>query len=316
MTTITIAVGGAIASREVLAKLLGPTADYLGEGARDLVQKGAENISHILWVSYEKVGRKLERPGQVNARVFKNVWDEGRFVEDVFSAEYFGGLLASARTDDGQDDSAVPLVAVVKSLSSFQIRLHFVIYALLAKYPFAEKVAESPDFWQGLQLFIPADELFEAMELNGVEGQSQIRLALTGLIDERVINGTYALRNGDFRSGSSDDLNEDGLLVSPNERGASLFLRALGLRGLHPELITSVNVDYSLSDVLKTAIRMPDSVRCQRRPVGDTMDSLRDDLEDKLGDIVVKLDEMNDELDERKQHFAKDTSDGDDDENA
>jgi hypothetical protein len=44
--------------------------------------------------------------------VFKQIWDEGRFIEDELAVEYFGGLLASARPPDGKDDRILPFLCV------------------------------------------------------------------------------------------------------------------------------------------------------------------------------------------------------------
>ncbi len=80
------------------------------------------------------------------------------------------------------------------------------------------------------------------MDLSDADGQAQLMLALIGLVDQGLIGADFALRVHSLRRGSQE-LQDDTLLVCPNERGASLFLRALGLRGLHPEVITSLIPD-------------------------------------------------------------------------
>ncbi len=156
ITTLGVGSVIALASKDILTKLLGPTAEYIGQGSRDLVEKSVKNLDRIFHVAYQKLGQRLETNEQVNVRVFKNVWDEGRFIEDLVSAEYFGGLLASARTEDGHDETALPAVALVKEMSSFQLRLHFIIYSLLANYRFDSELIDRPDFWDGLRLVVAA----------------------------------------------------------------------------------------------------------------------------------------------------------------
>ncbi len=102
---------GAVITTHMLKRLLGPTADYLGERTCDLVKKADENLQVVAQIPLDKLRNDVSRSGEVNSRVFKNIWDESRFVEDAFAAEYFGGLLASARTEDGRDDSALPFVS-------------------------------------------------------------------------------------------------------------------------------------------------------------------------------------------------------------
>lgn len=187
LTTSVVAASGLMASKEIITKLLGPTADYIGESIRDIVKKNAENIGHVFQVSCEKLKNDIERPGQVNLRVLKNIWDEGRFVEDSFSAEYFGGILASARTKDGTDDSAIPFVSLVKSLSSHQLRLHFVIYRLVALYS-SELDEAGEAFLRSFELQISTSELLKSLDLKGVDGHTQLQIALLGLMDQGLID--------------------------------------------------------------------------------------------------------------------------------
>lgn len=232
LTSLIIAAGGLMASKELITKLLGPTADYLGEGTKDLVRRSAENLSRILRVACDKLKGELDESGQVNARVLKNVWDEGRFVEDAFLSEYFGGLLASARTQEGRDDSAVPLITLVKSMSSYQLRLHFIVYYLLPRLLCKREDPEKTAFRPGVEIQIPGDELMQAMDLTGSDGETQLLLAITGLVDHRLLGQDYSFRLGSFRERRGNlSLNENGVVVCPNERGARLFLRALGLAG-------------------------------------------------------------------------------------
>ncbi len=314
LTTLIVAAGGAVASKEVISKLLGPTAEYLGESTRDLIKKAAGNVTRIFRVSCDKLKGDLAKPGQVHPRVMRGVVDEGRFVEDVFSAEYFGGVLASARTKDGKDDSAVPFVALVKSLSSFQIRLHFIVYSLVARHLATVDATEPHGFLNGLELFIPGDEVLAAMGIHGPEGESHLLLAVTGLIENGLLSRDYYFRFGDLRKGRfATKTNGDGVIVLPNERGASLFMRALGLRGLSPEVLGSVNLDYSLSEGVKSAFEIPHDTTCRQRsheqPVNEVqtdVDELRDEFESKVSELEVALEDLKEQLLESQD----DTADG------
>jgi len=97
----------AFASKEILTKLLGQTADYIGGEIKNLVEKCNVNIGDIFIKAYRKLGTRVEEPGTVNPRVLKSVFDEGRFCEDDLVKEYFAGVLASSRTSDGKDDRGV-----------------------------------------------------------------------------------------------------------------------------------------------------------------------------------------------------------------
>jgi len=104
-------------SAEILQKLLGPTADYLGgeiksytekglnyvrgrseKGGKGEIksytEKGLENITIIFKAAIKKLGSKIETDGQVPPRILKEILDEGYFCEDELASEYFGGVLA------------------------------------------------------------------------------------------------------------------------------------------------------------------------------------------------------------------------------
>jgi hypothetical protein len=82
LTKIGLTIGGILASRETLNKLLGPTADYVGEGTKELFKKTAQNIGRIFSIAWEKLGDKVNEDGKVNPRVLKNIWDDGEVLNE------------------------------------------------------------------------------------------------------------------------------------------------------------------------------------------------------------------------------------------
>ena len=55
--TALVIFGGAVGSKEILVKLLGPTADYLGGEIRSYTQKAAENLGRIFSNAQRKLGK-------------------------------------------------------------------------------------------------------------------------------------------------------------------------------------------------------------------------------------------------------------------
>src|SRR6266542_569159 len=113
-----------------MGKVLGPTADYLGAEIKGLIQKCNVNLDTIFSKAIYKLEGRADEPGAVNARILKNIIDEGRFCEDEITAEYFAGVVASSKTVDGRDDRGVPILAKIKQMSSYQIRFHYLTYYL------------------------------------------------------------------------------------------------------------------------------------------------------------------------------------------
>ncbi len=52
-----------IGSKKIIEKLLGPTADYLGEGLRSWTEKRVENTRRIFTHAAKLLGDDLESPG-------------------------------------------------------------------------------------------------------------------------------------------------------------------------------------------------------------------------------------------------------------
>src|SRR4051812_30456729 len=87
----------------LVGKVLGPTADYVGEGVRDWTERRAENVQSVFRKAGRKLGDELDEPGGVPPRVLKGVLEEGQFAEDDLTREYLGGVLASSRTSSARD---------------------------------------------------------------------------------------------------------------------------------------------------------------------------------------------------------------------
>ncbi len=126
----------AAAAAVVLQKVLGPVSEEVGEEFRRIYKAGREKI---LASAY----RKLENPDdgkQANLRIAQDILWNGAFTDDEVCAEYFGGVLASSRSEDGKDDSNIQFSSVIRSLSSSQLCLHYLIYNVFNKMLVAKKV--------------------------------------------------------------------------------------------------------------------------------------------------------------------------------
>ena len=110
---------------KALEKAFGPVLTEIGE---DLKRVYAVGRDKILIAGYKKIKNK-EDGRKANLRVARDVFWNGAFTDDEICAEYFGGILAASRSEDGKDDSAIEFVSVIRSMSSQQLRLHYFIYS-------------------------------------------------------------------------------------------------------------------------------------------------------------------------------------------
>lgn len=113
----------------ILQKTLGPVLLEIGDDLKHLYAKGRDRI-------IEKAYKKIENPEDnksASLRIAHDVLTNGAFTNDEICAEYFGGVLASSRSDDDGNDDAIQLLNTIKSLSSKQLYLHYIIYNSLNK---------------------------------------------------------------------------------------------------------------------------------------------------------------------------------------
>lgn len=182
------------ANKDLMKKLLGPAADYAGHRLENLVKKADQNVERILKAAVRRVGPDIDAPGAVPARVLKDVMLEGAFVEDELTAEYFGGILASSRTPEGRDDRGVAMLGLLKRLSTYQVRAHYIAYRMIRE-------TSRPHEYGGGILRIPGsfrmtpDEFSAAMEFSEDERSRctvLVEHVIFGLVREDLVTeGVY-----------------------------------------------------------------------------------------------------------------------------
>ena len=218
--------------REIINKVLGPTAEYLGEEfLASVKKKRAENTWNIFSNAEKKLGDKLDRPGQVPPKVLKTIVDEGSYSDDAVATEYFGGILASSRTEEGRDDRGDRLAKLVSNMSIYQLRSHWLIYSTISEL-FSDRGhnLNLPANRNKMQLFMPFQDYFEAMEFTRKELDNPQILdhiffghAADELIESKWRYGPQKSLNDMFSSVPSS-----GVICTPSALGAELLLWAFG----------------------------------------------------------------------------------------
>jgi hypothetical protein len=120
VATAALAVGGYVGT-----KLFGAALANMGDDINKLYAKGRDRIVEI-------ATRKTSDANDgktVNLRAARDVLWNGSITDDEVCAEYFGGMLAAARSDGGKDDGVVHYVDTIKAMSARQLELHYVIYS-------------------------------------------------------------------------------------------------------------------------------------------------------------------------------------------
>lgn len=228
-----IATGGLayLYSKDALEKLLGPTAEYIGERGRDLVRKADENLSRIVHSAMQRLGSRIDEPGQVSPRVLRHVWEEGRYCEDELAAEYFGGLLASSRTEDG-DDRAVSYLRLLEELSTSQIKLHYLVYSLIRRHFLGQNLSIQVAQEHTMELFIPEGD-FDCLGIPEDLLDSTMVHAVSGLHRHDLIGDRFVYADVNTMRVKFPKATSGGLIIRPSKFGVELFLWAHG----HPNAL-------------------------------------------------------------------------------
>ncbi len=241
---ITLIGGSAVVaylSKDGIKKILGPTADYLGDSLRDFAVKRGETINRIFKNAADKLGDEIEKEAEVPPKVLKSILDEGSYSTDILSVEYFGGILASSRTPRGRDDRGARLAKLVDSMSSYQIRAHFLIYSSIKDVFKSDELRFDRYGRPKMELFIPYEAFIKAMDFDENE-EKQFRQILShilsGLHSDSLLND-WLYGDRDHLSTRYPGAPSGGILLIPSVPGAELFLWAFGASQMELEHIFS-----------------------------------------------------------------------------
>ena len=216
-----------LGSKDLITKVLGPTADYVGSEIRTLVERSNKNLGSIFSLALTKLGDRADSIGVVSPRVAKRVVDEGRFCDDELVAEYLGGVLASSKVNDDRDDRGVFYLNEISGLSAYQIRAHYLIYSSIVRSP--KPYDQSLTHWyeqDTITAVVPEVEFAAGMEYSAYEALQDIsHHAFLGLEMKGLCQGGTRV----FVPDEQSDFKVPFRVIYPTKYGFDLFLWGLGL---------------------------------------------------------------------------------------
>lgn len=247
---------GNIKGDSLLGKFLGPSVEYLGEGLRNYTQKANENLSRIMGYALCVFDSKgVDEIGVVNPRVLKHVINEGAFCEDEITCAYFGGVLAASRSPDFIDDRGSNLMMLLESLSSYQMRSHYIFYTLLREKYVGENINFGSDWIHQMQVFVPIDEFIRCMYLNLPDSNTKDLilphifwgLKRSNLITDFGYGDIYTVRK------RYPGANGPGIVIVPSYFGLELYMWING----HSDISAFKFLDNDLQFVNSHLLAMP-----------------------------------------------------------
>jgi hypothetical protein len=224
------------AATGLIMRMLGPAADEIGEALRRFTEYRLRNVGRVIFKAADKSGGADS--GIVNPRVAQVLLEEGSYCDDELMAEYLGGALAASRTPNGRDDRAVTWSGLVASLSSLQVRAHFLIYR-----EWAARLHGVPDFNLGLGTVrerattdFELDEFAAALVHDSdVAPADAIAHSILGLVRVGLLDDLYGMGSRNSIAGFGPESHFESLLrVRPSVVGLELYGWAQGLPGLSP----------------------------------------------------------------------------------
>lgn len=250
-TGLTI-LGGAIGSAKLLEKMLGPTADYIGEGVKTWTEKRVENVKRIFQIGVDRLGEKIEQPGSIPPKILRGIVNEGSFCEDQLTAEYFGGILAASRSGINRDDRGVTFITLLSRLSTYQIRAHYVFYQIVKTVlngkPLHLTLAEERNKAQVYIPFQVFDEGLAITEDEVTKYQALLDHVIFGLGKEELIVP------GEFAYGSIETMRKffpaapgSGVVFKPSVLGVELFLWGHGRSDLDINEFLNIENSFDVS---------------------------------------------------------------------
>jgi hypothetical protein len=231
--------GSEAVARSLLVRVLGSSADEVGESLRRYTEYRLRNAGRIV----ERADAKSRSPDEgtaVNLRVAHVLLEDGSYCDDELTADYLGGLLAGSRAPRGRDDRAVAWSKVITSLSSLQVRAHYLLYRE----------------WAARLRIIAVYEL-------GVDAvRAQATMEISSGEFAKLLVGDFEVDENDAMSHAIGGLIRVGLLdskflyngtlvrVTPSIMGIELYGWAQGLPGLSPRGFASKAQPFEMEEAI------------------------------------------------------------------
>lgn len=237
----------------ILGRLLGPTVDYLGNGLKNSTDKQVQNLTRLVNNSLTVLGSKLDSDGQVNARIWRHILGAGAFCDDELTLSYFGGVLASSRNNNLVDDRGLTFVSLLESMSSYQIRTHYILYTILRKKLTGIEINYTENGWvEENRVYIPYSEFESSMNMK-LTDRSQRDTYLPhifwGLRRLELISH-FSYTNIDVIGAYHPEAEHPGFIIAPSLFGIELYMWANGHSDVPPFKFLDENISFVNGDLV------------------------------------------------------------------
>jgi hypothetical protein len=231
------------AAGELLVRMFGPAADQIGAYLEQKAYYRFNNAQRIAEKAQRKATELGKEDGNISQRLSYVMLEDGTYSDDELMAEYLGGVLAAGRSPSGKDDRGVTWTKLVTSMSSLQLRAHFVLYREWAYALHGKSDINLGTARERGEMYVELSDFIDILrELTPEVGfDAVVQHILSGL-------SRFDLIADDYSAGAAGYLRERGGSYIPDEvpfqqifraipsiAGLELYGWAVGLPGVDPE---------------------------------------------------------------------------------
>lgn len=223
----------ALIATEAARRVLGPSLEVVGSRLAGLTESMIDNVGRVLRSAMRKL--RDDATNSFPARTLTVIWEEAPFAEDQVAQEYFGGVLASARSAVGRDDTAAIWAKQIAVMSSYTLRLHYTLYSAARAALVGTELNFGVDQTVYGGVFLTFDQVERGMELGPLEDFGNVlRHAFVALRNGNYIgqSSAYGLEKDLSLATKGAPIPEPGLVFYPTNEGIGLWLVAHGYGGL------------------------------------------------------------------------------------
>lgn len=244
----------------LVSRVFGPAADEIGQALGRFTSYRVGNVKRIA----ENADQKARgRDGMIPPRLAHSMLEDASFCDDELMAEYLGGVLAAGRSPSGRDDRAVTWSKMVTSMSSLQLRTHFVFYREWAYALHGNtQVKLSTNIGQAV-MYVDLDDLYPilAEAVPDLAWNDTVTDVLTGLSRFDLIGDAWAVgtaANIDSITDADSLPFERVFRAYPTITGLALYGWACGLPGVSPADFTQREELLAIDvPVARPAVHLP-----------------------------------------------------------
>ena len=246
--------GTALGGKDIIIKMLGPTADYVGDGIKGFAAKRVQNVQNIFRNASKKLGDKIEIEGTIHPKVLQGVLNEGSYAGDPLSIDYFGGVLASSRSGISRDDRGAYFISLISRLSTYQLRMHYILYHSIKHIFNGDRINWGiEDKRPLLRLYFPEDTinyLMDFSEEEEVNFSALLNHSVNGLLKEKLIDW-YQIGSVNYLTQYFPSVDNPGMLLQPGNLGFELFYWAYGRGQENPKGFLDKNIEFVIDENIK-----------------------------------------------------------------